>query len=218
MGAEKQGSSVELEIGSVAPQMDDTDKMAVSLYGKDSAAGDKEVNVSAAGNLEVDLKTFDAGETHLGEVGGNSVVVELTLSLDTGAYADGDVLAATQELSSAMRVNGGTGVWQSLTLLDEDDQGGILDIILLRTNVAIGTENAAVSITDAAADEIIGIVEVAAADYVDMVNSQLVVKGSLGIVVDAAAGATSLFVAAVSRDAKTYTASGIKLKFGFLRD
>ena len=42
-------------IGGVVPQLDDTDKLAVSLYGNDAAAGDKPVNVSAAGDLEVDL-------------------------------------------------------------------------------------------------------------------------------------------------------------------
>jgi hypothetical protein len=43
------------KIGGQAPQLDDTDKLGVSLYGKDAAAGDKALNASAAGNLEVDL-------------------------------------------------------------------------------------------------------------------------------------------------------------------
>ena len=36
-------------------QKDDTDKLAVSVYGTDAAAGDKELNASAAGNLETDI-------------------------------------------------------------------------------------------------------------------------------------------------------------------
>lgn len=48
-------------IGGVAPQLDDTNKVAVSLYGKDVVAGDKAVNVSASGNLEVDVKSTVAG-------------------------------------------------------------------------------------------------------------------------------------------------------------
>ena len=44
---------IDIEVGGVPPQLDDTDKIAVSLYGKDSAAGDKELSVSGAGNLEV---------------------------------------------------------------------------------------------------------------------------------------------------------------------
>ena len=145
-------------------------------------------------------------------------LLSLTLSLNTGQYASGDVLAATQELASAVRVPGGTGVIQSIRLLDKDDNGGALDLVFLQPNVSLGTENAAVSISDANADQIIGIVSITAADYVDLVNSQLVTKTNVGLAVEAASGATSLYVGAISRDTKTYTASGITLLIGILQD
>jgi len=152
------------------------------------------------------------------QIGTSSIVKEVTLTLDTNAYADGDVLAATQEITTAMRVNGGTGVLQSLVVLDKDDQGGALDILILRTTGSIGTENAAAGPTDAVADEILATVQITSTDYVDLANSQVAVKANLGILVDAAAASQSLFVAAISRDTKTYTAAGITLKLGFLRD
>lgn len=161
---------------------------------------------------------LDAGELHLGEIGGNSVVKEVTLTLDTSAYADADVLADTQEITDAVRVDAGTGVILSLVVLDKDDQAQALDVVFLRTDVSIGTENDAVTVTDANADEILGIVEVAASDYIDLAISQLATMTGLYIVVDAAAVSTSLFVAAISRGTGTYTASGITLKIGLLRD
>ena len=167
---------------------------------------------------DVDVTSITAGETHVGEVGGNSSVFEVTLSLDTNAYASGDVLADTQAMTACMRVDAGTAVVHSITLLDEDDQAQALDLLFLRTNVSIGTENSAVSVTDANAREIMGVVEVAAADYVDLVGSQIVTKTNVGIVVDAAAGADDLYVAAISRGTGTYTASGIRLMVGLLRD
>jgi hypothetical protein len=176
-----------------------------------------EVDISA-GTAHIGEIDISAGEAHIGEVGSNSAILEVTLSLDTGIYASGDVLAATQVVTGAMRVNAGTAIWQSLILLDKDDQAGALDIVLLQTNVAIGTENAAVSITDASADEILGVVEIAAGDYVDLVGSQIVQKDGIGVVVAAPAATKDLYVAAISRDAKTYTAAGITLKLGFLRD
>lgn len=145
-------------------------------------------------------------------------ILEVTLSLDTSAYADGDVLAATQEIASALRENGATGTITSLVVCDKDDQGVALDVVFLQTNVAIGTENAAVSATDAAADEVLGIVEVAAGDYVDLVNAQVAPKHGLNIPVKAASDSTSLFVAAISRGTGTYTASGITLKVGITRN
>lgn len=148
----------------------------------------------------------------------SSDTIKVALSLDTNAYVTGDVLADTQEVAGAMRVPMGTGVWQSLVVLDKDDNGIALDIVLLRSDVSIGTENVAVSVTDADADEILGTVEVAATDYVDLINSQLATKPNLGIVVSALAGETSLWVAAIIRGAGTYTVNGITLLLGFLRD
>jgi hypothetical protein len=146
-----------------------------------------------------------------------STVLDLTLSLDTSAYADGDVLAATQEVSNAVRESGGSGVLQSIVVVDKDDQGEALDIVIFDSSATLGTENAAVSISDADAAKILGIVEVLATDYVDLVNSQLVTKDNLGIVVEAS-GSASLYVAAISRGTGTYTASGIVLRLGILQD
>lgn len=44
---------ISMTIGSVAPQLDATDHVAVSLYGKSSAAGDKEVLLDSSGNTLV---------------------------------------------------------------------------------------------------------------------------------------------------------------------
>ena len=137
------------------------------------------------------------------------------LSLDTSQYASGDVLADTQELADAVRVAGGSGIIHSILVQDDDDQAGALDIIILDDNTSIGTENAAVTMADN--DNILGNVEVVAGDYVDMANSQHACKTNVGIVVKAKVN-RSLYIAVVSRDTKTYTASGITLRFGILQD
>lgn len=146
-------------------------------------------------------------------------LLEVTLSLDTGIYASGDVLADTQEIASAFSGAGKPAILQSLCLLDKDDQGGALDLVFLRSNTSIGTENAVLNIADADADEILTIVSIAAADYGDLANSQLVTKkaddAGMGVVLEATSG-TSLYVAAISRDTKTYTASGIVVKVGLV--
>lgn len=145
-------------------------------------------------------------------------IISLTLSLDTDAYASGDVLAATQELASAVRVPAGTGVIQSIRLNDKDDNGGALELVFLQSNVSLGTENSAVSISDANADQILGIVEVTAADYIDVGGAQIATKTNVGLAIEAASGATSLYIGAISRDTQTYTASGITLLIGILQD
>ena len=44
-----------MTIGGVAPQLDDTDKIAVSNYGKNAAAGDIALNANSSGDQEIDL-------------------------------------------------------------------------------------------------------------------------------------------------------------------
>jgi hypothetical protein len=146
---------------------------------------------------------------------------EVTLSMSTAQYGDGDVLAAPQELTGVFEAGRAVEL-HSLVLLDKDDQGGALDIVLLRSNVSLGTENAALAVTDAAADEILGKVSVGTADYTDLGSSQFVQKtaaagdAGMGLVL-LPDGGSSLYVAAISRDTKTYTATGITLKLGFER-
>jgi len=143
---------------------------------------------------------------------------EATLSLDTNAYADGDVLAATQQLDgTAFTENGGIAIVQSIQVIDLDDQAQDLDILLLRSNVSIGTENSAVSVSDANADEIVAIIQVTSTDYVDLVNSQIAIIDNVGQMIEAASDDDGLYIAAISRGTGTYTASGIIVRVGLLR-
>ena len=148
----------------------------------------------------------------------NSTVVDLVFSLDTSAYASGDVLADTQELASALRVVDGTGVLQDIVLNDKDDQGLAMDVVIMSANVSLGTENAAVSISDANADNILAIISVTAADWIDLGGCRVATLRNLSKVVKSASGSSSLYVGLITRGAPTHSASGITARFGFLRD
>lgn len=151
------------------------------------------------------------------QISTHSTVIDLTLSLDTGgAYSDGDVLAAAQELALSVRAGAGTGVLQSIVVVDQDDQGQGFDIVISDSTITLGTENSAVNISDADAAKIMGIVEVTAGDYIDLVNSQHVTKDNLGIAI--MPDTTSAYISAISRGTGTYTASGIVLRIGILQD
>lgn len=156
------------------------------------------------------------GDQHLRVT--NDIVLEATLSLSTNQYASGDVLAATQSLdASAFLENGDAAVVQSIQVIDFDDQAQDLDIVLLRSNVSIGTENSAVSVSDANADEILAIIEVTSDDYVDCVNSQIAHIANVGLMIQALSTDDALYIAAISRGTGTYTASGILVRVGLLR-
>lgn len=149
-----------------------------------------------------------------GVVAGPGIVLDVTLSLDvSGAYADNDVLAATQEITHAFLRNGGRAILDTVVLLDEDNQAQDVDLFFFNANSALGTENSAISITDADARTIIGFVSILTTDYSALVNSAVAVKRDLGLHMQAGSSTSSLFVAAAVRSGTpTYTASGIKLK------
>jgi hypothetical protein len=141
-------------------------------------------------------------------------MITVTLSLDTNAYAIGDVLAATQEVTGYVAVAGSKSFLQSVTVLDADDQKIAMDLVFLSADVALGTENAAPNISDANADNILGIVRIAASDYIDLGGVACATRTGLGLSILAPQG---LYIAAITGGAPTHSAAGVKVRLGFVR-
>lgn len=147
-----------------------------------------------------------------------TVVRNLTLSLDTSIYANNDLLADTQELADAVKMIDAGAVIQSLTVIDNDDVGQVFDVWILDSNVTFGTENSAPTISDANAVYIQGRIPVAAADYVDLGGSKVACIRGLNLPIKPVAGGTSIYVAVTNgTGTPTFTASGVKLRFGILQ-
>lgn len=145
----------------------------------------------------------------------NPDIIDATLSLDTSIYADGDVLAATQEVTDFFPFKNAARKLTSVHLLDEDDQGVALDLVFFNANVALGTENSAPNITDANARSCLGFLSIATTDYIDLGGSRIAVVRGRDLILKSVADSTSLYIAAITRGGTpTYTASGIKLKLG----
>lgn len=190
--------------------------------------------LTAGGNFKTALlEAIPAGTNLIGKVGidqttsgttnavyalETSDLIEVVLTTDTLVYAAGDVLADTQPVTGVARVNDGTAMLQNLIITDADDQGQAMDIVFLKANVSLGTENAAVSITDANAKEIVGIVSVAANDFIDLGGVRVAhVAVPAPIILKAATGTTTVYIAAISRGTGTYTAAGLSVKLGLIR-
>lgn len=138
----------------------------------------------------------------------------LTFSLDTSAYASGDVVATTQELTGVFDEVGGTALLKGFTLVDQDDQKVALHIVFMSANNDLGAENGAPDLTDAEALDVLGVVSIAAADYVDLGGVAVVTKTDINLPLHAAAASTSLFVAILNQTGTpTYTAAGLKANF-----
>lgn len=141
---------------------------------------------------------------------------DLTLTLNTNQYANGDVLADTQVITEALRIPDGTGQIRSIAVLDEDDNTAYtFNVLFLDSSASVGTENDAFSITDANARTILGVVSFAAADAVDLVNSKLYAKNGLSVPIKGITGTSGIGIAlAIVTGTPTHSASGIKVRVG----
>ena len=148
-----------------------------------------------------------------------TIVRTLTLSLDTNAYASGDLLADRQEVTDAVLSNDSGGILQTVTVIDKDDQGAAFDIWITDADATFGTENSAPSITDANAASILGRVQVTTGDYTDLGGAKVAHLTGLAMPIKPVSGGRSIYVAAVNgTGTPTYTASGVVLRFGILPD
>ena len=151
-------------------------------------------------------------------VAGSSPVKDIVLTVDTLAYADGDVLAATQVVTNFFRNVNGTSVLQSIVVIDADDQGIPFDLVFMGANVAMGTENSPPTITDASASNILGQVKIEATDYIDYGGARVASKTGIGLVLNAMSNTSNIAVAAIIRGAATYASGAIRVRCGLRQD
>ena len=141
---------------------------------------------------------------------------ESDLTLDTAAYADGDVLSDLLTVTTVVRVAGYHAVLKSVVVIDDDDQGIAFDILFFNASVTLAAKNAAWATSDADMAKCQGQIQVVSGDYVDLGGNRIACPSMAGreFVVKPASG-TSIYVATRSRGAGTYTAAGIRLILGF---
>lgn len=145
-------------------------------------------------------------------------VAEVILPVDTAVYAAGDLMSLAVEVERVCVENHPSYI-VSLTVLDYDDQGAALDLLVFRTHPGVlGVVNAPVAIGDAQAEAILCFIPVAAADYVDLGAQQIAQPEFYARKVRPLDGQTSLWVAAVSRGAGTYLGGRLLLKVGVVKE
>lgn len=172
--------------------------------------------VVAADTPRVTLASDDPAVVSLGVLS-EPTFVDVTLTLDTSAYTAGDVLAATQVVSNAVPVADGVTILQSIALTDINDQGAAFDLHFFSANQSLGAENGAPDIDDTEVLDYLGTVAIGTADWIDLGGAKVACIKNIGLTVKAASGTRDIYVGAVNgAGTPTYTASGLKLRLGFL--
>lgn len=143
-------------------------------------------------------------------------VVTVTPTLDTSAYTAGDVLFDSTAFT-AMRVNDGRALLQSVVVIDKDDQKPSIKLHFFSANVSLGTFNAAPSISDANAANFLGSVAISASDYDDLGGVSVACVKGVNLLLEAVSGAQTVYVAATTSTTPTHTAAGLVFRLGLIQ-
>ena len=149
--------------------------------------------------------------------------VTITPTVGTAEAGANQVLFNPTEIPHAVASHGGSAKLVSIVIQDKgDDLTKDFDLFFFRSNAGgdLGTLNAAVDITDAnlALNKPLGNVRIEAEDANDVgdyLAGQLMTVANVGLIVEAASGSGSIFVAARAVDAQTKAAGDLVLTFGF---
>jgi hypothetical protein len=165
------------------------------------------------------------GEDHIGEVGGNTAVLQPSLTVSTTAYAVGDVIGGKITLTNAMRKSNGTGVLHSLTVIDDDNNSPGFHMLLFSQDLTgTYTDNVVPSLNAADNAKFIGHVTVAASDYVSIgtgagTTQSIATKRGLSLPVAATNDTKNLFALLIATTTPAFaTSSDLIIRVGLLRD
>ena len=144
-------------------------------------------------------------------------VITIDCTVDTNAYAEGDVLFATQEVAGFSTAADITSILQSVVVADVDDQGIGIDLIFFNANTTLGTENSAPDIDDTEVLTVIGRVQVGAGSFYDLGANRVACVYGIGLPMKAGTGG-SIWMAGIARGAPTYAGGHLFIKLGVLRN
>lgn len=149
---------------------------------------------------------------------GASKIVSPTITVDTAAYQAGDCVGGKITLTDAMRVAGGSGVLQSLTVTDVSNTKPALELLIFNSDptAATLTDQAAIALsTDVS--KVIHRIPIYTSDYTT-VASVAFADINISKVVEAV-GSKNLYLAIAATGAHDFVAAtDLKMSFGFLQD
>ena len=148
-------------------------------------------------------------------------LIDVEPTVDTSAYAGGDLMFNPIEIENAVSVPGGTAILQSIAVANDDALTGSFDIVFTASDDAPGALNNTISgesgLSDANADSILGITSVT--NMTDVGACSIGSKSNIGLVIKAAAGTKSIYAFGIAQSTDNpSTTTGYKLRIGIVKD
>ena len=166
----------------------------------------------------VSLATLPATEKLIGLVGASDAVVTITPTMAAEAHSAGDLLFDSTEVAGAVRANGSTAIVESITVVDKGDQKAEINLIFANAATDFGALGGVPDPDDTEALTVLGIVNVATTDYVDLGANSVATVKNIGMLIKAGAATTSVYIAAMATGTPTpASTSDYQIAIGLLR-
>jgi hypothetical protein len=164
-------------------------------------------------NYSETLAALQAASTSAGDL------ILVTPAVETAAYAAGDILFDFTAVPGVTTAAGRVSLLQDVVLIDKGDTGASITLIFASVTGTMGTVNSAPSITDAAALNITGFVQIANADWIDLGGVRMACLKNIGLVLKPTT--TTSYIAAIVTSggtAPTFTStSDLQIGLGILQ-
>lgn len=161
-----------------------------------------------------------AGEAHVGQVVGNTVIITLTPTLTVHAtYIAGDYVgtsAVAMIFDNIAIIANGSGIIQSAELIDSAANTVPAELWLFDSAITPPNDSAAWTLSDADAKKLIGVIPFSTY-YVSGANSVAPIS-NLGIAFQTIGNDDKLYGCLVTRGAPTYADGDLTVRLGVLQD
>ncbi len=148
------------------------------------------------------------------------VRISVTPTISTSAYASGDCIGGLQTLSNAARISGGSGIIQSILVLDKTQaQRAAMDLLFFDRSVTVAGDNAAVAMSDADMAYCLGVVPIGPYNTAWPGTPLNSISTLFNVGLPFVLNGADLFVQAVVRATPTYAATtDLVFIYGILQD
>lgn len=212
------GGEVELSSVSLASLVAELNEITTALAGLPASLGQQ----AAADSTSVVLASDQGPLT----VGGITTVIKPTIAVDTGIYAALDVLGAlvvsgVVTITGAARSSGGTGLIQSVTVFDDDNEKAAITLLFFDATPASGTYvgNGALALSTGDKAKYVGKVNILASDYETVGGEALACIRNIALPFKCVGSANLFMIPVVSSGTPTFTAAtDLQMAIGILQD
>ena len=95
------------------------------------------------------MPLLSEGDFHVGQVGGEDIVITQTPTVTAGAYSANDVVGGLLTFAGAARITGGGGIIKSVVIIDDGGQDAETELWLFDTTITAIADNGAWALTEA---------------------------------------------------------------------